>query len=390
MGHYAARNGVKGYVDDNGTFWPNRGETSGYNDALAQANSLRSHEKSMQNLDGLTDHQAALAKQYQGVNFSKALRGLFGQGGSLDPMLAGIDAEQETYKGKVYNQRRNVDQWRVRQGLKPLYKWEGGLNPSVPPTKYRDSSVSENSLVPGGPSILGIPNSQFYSHYGLVDPAARNVPQVTLGELARKSEADRMMQQYASDEYWDTEAGKVMMDLGSQESYEGDNLAEFYNAQQAVGTGAIDEIIDDMGYTGNMETWARANPALALREYQKNSEALPTDGYAGTGTGELKVDEQLKDVPHYSGAYTLPTQVVTPQQATANEFLQQQVGQPSKAPWVIPESDEPISGIQVEGLMENIRNPYEEDLSGSADWPVLTKEQLEHWQQVMNGQRGAW
>jgi len=217
-----------------------------------------------------------------------------------------------------------------------------------------------------------------------------NAIQITPRELAQESEARRMMQQYASDEYWDTEAGKVMMDLGSQESYEGDNLAEFYNAQQAVGTGTIDEIIDDMGYTGNMETWARANPALALREYQKNSEALPTDGYAGTGTGELKVDEQLKDVPHYSGAYTLPTQVVTPQQATANEFLQQQVGQLSKAPWVIPESDEPISGIQVEELMENTRNPYEEDLSGSADWPeigpVLTKEQLEHWHR----QRGAW
>ncbi len=140
-----------------------------------------------------------------------------------------------------------------------------------------------------------------------VDPAARNVPQVTPGDLARKSEADRMMQQYASDEYWDTEAGKAMMELGSQESYEGDNLAEFYNAQQAVGTGTLDEIIDAMGYTGNMEIWAKANPALALREYQKNSEALPTEGYAGYGTGELKVDERLKDV--------------------TNQFLQQQVDQ---------------------------------------------------------------
>jgi len=134
-----------------------------------------------------------------------------------------------------------------------------------------------------------------------------NAIQITPRELAQESEARRMMQQYASDEYWDTEAGKVMMDLGSQESYEGDNLAEFYNAQQAVGTGTIDEIIDGMGYTGNMEAWAKANPALALREYQKNSEALPTDGYAGYGTGELQVDERLKDV--------------------TNQFLQQQVDQ---------------------------------------------------------------
>ena len=200
-----------------------------------------------------------------------------------------------------------------------------------------------------------------------------------------------MMQQYASDEYWDTEAGKAMMELGSQESYEGDNLAEFYNAQQAVGTGTLDEIIDAMGYTGNMEIWAKANPALALREYQKNSEALPTEGYAGYGTGELKVDERLKDILNYSGAYTPPTQTETTQQATADKFLQQQVGQLSEAPWGdLPKFEESFSGIPAKGLMENMRNPYEEDLSGSADWPeigpVLTKEQLEHWHR----QRGAW
>ena len=187
MGHYAARNGVKGYVDDNGTFWPNRGETSGYNDALAQANSLRSHEKSMQNLDGLTDHQAALANAYDGIKFRQDIRratgGLFGSPGDLDKSLGVIDAAQEAYKGKVYNQRRNVDQWRARQGLQPLYKWEGGLNPPVSETKVQPgSSIGPNAI------------------------------QTTPGELARKSEADRMMQQYASDEYWDTEAGKAMME----------------------------------------------------------------------------------------------------------------------------------------------------------------------------------
>ena len=51
-----------------------------------------------------------------------------------------------------------------------------------------------------------------------------------------------------------------------------------YEAQQAVGTGGIDEIIDAMGYTEGMAEWAKANPALALREYQKNSEALPGGG----------------------------------------------------------------------------------------------------------------
>jgi len=362
MGYPAVRNGVEGYVDDNGTFWPNRGEVPGYNDALAQANSLRSHEKSMQNLDGLTDHQAALANAYDGIKFRQDIRratgGLFGPPGDLDKSLGVIDAAQEAYKGKVYNQRRNVDQWRARQGLQPLYKWEGGLNPPVSETKVQPgSSIGPNAI------------------------------QTTPGELARKSEADRMMQQYASDEYWDTEAGKAMMELGSQESYEGDNLAEFYNAQQAVGTGTIDEIIDGMGYTGNMETWARANPALALREYQKNSEALPTDGSAGYGTGELQVDERLKDILNYSGAYTPPTQTETTQQSTADKFLQERVGQyAGEAPWVNL-SEEPFSGISAEGLIENTSNPWQSELNAE-DFPVLNEEQLKNWQRIVNGRRG--
>ena len=176
----------------------------------------------------------------------------------------------------------------------------GALPPSaaIPGTGPTGNKVGVD-YNPNEPGMQGNP-STWPTGAVLNDPAADQ-------ERNRKSEADRMMQQYASDEYWDTEAGKAMMELGSQESYEGDNLAEFYNAQQAVGTGTIDEIIDDMGYTGNMEIWARANPALALREYQKNSEALPTEGYAGYGTGELKVDERLKDV--------------------TNQFLQQQVDQ---------------------------------------------------------------
>jgi len=190
----------------------------------------------------------------------------------------------------------------------------GALPPSaaIPGTGPTGNKVGVD-YNPNEPGMQGNP-STWPTGAVLNDPAADQ-------ERNRKSEADRMMQQYASDEYWDTEAGKAMMDLGSQESYEGDNLAEFYNAQQAVGTGTLDEIIDDMGYTGNMEIWARANPALALREYQKNSEALPADGYAGTGTGELQPDERLKDILKYSGAYTPPT---------ADKFLQQQVDQLEK------------------------------------------------------------
>ena len=93
------------------------------------------------------------------------------------------------------------------------------------------------------------------------DPAAR----------ARESEQRRMMQQYASKEYWDTEQGKAMKDLAMQDRYEGKDLAKFYQAQQATGIGSIDEIVSAMGYTGDMEKWARANQGLALREYLKKS-----------------------------------------------------------------------------------------------------------------------
>jgi hypothetical protein len=102
---------------------------------------------------------------------------------------------------------------------------------------------------------------------------------VTPAGTARESEARRMMQQYASKEYWDTEQGKAMKDLALQDKYKGDNLAGYYAAQRAVGEGSIDEIIQGMGYTGAMAEWARANKGMALREYMKKFPAgQPTMG----------------------------------------------------------------------------------------------------------------
>ncbi len=113
---------------------------------------------------------------------------------------------------------------------------------------------------------LGAPDA-----YG--DPAAR----------ARESEQRRMMQQYASKEYWNTEQGKAMKDLALQSEYKGDNLADYYAAQRAVGEGSIDEIIQGMGYTGAMADWARANKGMALREYLKRFPG----GQPTTANGEL-------------------------------------------------------------------------------------------------------
>jgi len=126
-------------------------------------------------------------------------------------------------------------------------------------------------------------------------PNGRNAPDETLASAgsswtthvtpagtARESEARRMMQQYASKEYWDTEQGKAMKDLALQDKYKGDNLAGYYAAQQALGEGSIDEIIQGMGYTGAMAEWARANKGLALREYMKKFPA----GQPTMGAGE--------------------------------------------------------------------------------------------------------
>lgn len=44
-------------------------------------------------------------------------------------------------------------------------------------------------------------------------------------------------------------------------------LADYYRSQSATGRANMDNIVSSMGYTGNMEQWARANPMLAQRAY---------------------------------------------------------------------------------------------------------------------------
>lgn len=61
---------------------------------------------------------------------------------------------------------------------------------------------------------------------------------------------------------------------------EGTGIATKYRAESAMGRGNMDEIVEAMGYKGSpMETWARANPMLAFREYNKKFPAgEPTIG----------------------------------------------------------------------------------------------------------------
>ena len=61
---------------------------------------------------------------------------------------------------------------------------------------------------------------------------------------------------------------------------EGTGIATKYRAESAMGRGNIDEIVEAMGYKGSpMEQWARANPMLAFRQYNKKFPAgEPTIG----------------------------------------------------------------------------------------------------------------
>ena len=108
---------------------------------------------------------------------------------------------------------------------------------------------------------------------------------------ARESALTAMRQQYApGSQFFETDAGKAMIEGAKTNQYTGDaaGLAEFNLNQRKVGIGAIDEIIDAMGYEGPMADWARANENLALREYNKKFGG-PAE-YAGTGPS----DEEIK------------------------------------------------------------------------------------------------
>jgi hypothetical protein len=137
----------------------------------------------------------------------------------------------------------------------------------------------------------GAPGQDAPDAYG--DPAER----------ARESEMRRMMQQYASKEYWATEEGKAKRDLALQDRYEGKDLAGYYGAQKAVGIGGFDEVISgleqrDARYAkgGDLRAWAEANKDLALREYLKQSPAMEERG----GPDRIAVEQAIKDGTFYA------------------------------------------------------------------------------------------
>ena len=118
-----------------------------------------------------------------------------------------------------------------------------------------------------------------------VEPVISNEPD------ARASEVERMRQQYgAGSSFWNTDEGKDMLLDTMSNQYTGDQagLPGFYQDQAKAGLGQLDMIKKGLGYEEGsaMAKWADANPALALREYNKRQ----PNAYAGTGPS----DEEIK------------------------------------------------------------------------------------------------
>ena len=129
-------------------------------------------------------------------------------------------------------------------------------------------------------------------------------------------------------------SAQAMIDLASQMAAPTTSpLASYYASQSATGRGSMDEIVQAMGYKGTpMEQWAKANPMLAFREYNKKFPAgQPTMGptpalpgppmVAGDTAGERALMEakyQLSGEPTMDTVDPLAAQAAQ-QQATADQ-----------------------------------------------------------------------
>ena len=111
---------------------------------------------------------------------------------------------------------------------------------------------------------------------------------------ARDSAYQAMKQQYAPQaDIWATDEGKAILAAAQTNQYGGEaaGLADYYSNQQKAGIGAMPEIIDALGYEEGsaMAQWAQANPALAMREYNKTV----ANSYEGTGPDSAAIQQAM-------------------------------------------------------------------------------------------------
>ena len=227
------------YVDDQGKTWKN------YNDAAAAATTRQRRAETEAGLSRQRQYQLNAANKLEQGQLGKRFFGWMPGVGALQDRRMEEDARAKAGTDLAVNALQK--QLAIHKGQMGEAPMPGAVPPGVEP--------KADPPAPG----LGAPDA-----YG--DPAER----------AREAEQRRMMQQYASKEYWDTEQGKAMLALGNQDRYSGQDLGGFYEAQGAVGIGSFDEVIGGLAQLddrykdgGDLRKWAEANKTLALREYMK-------------------------------------------------------------------------------------------------------------------------
>lgn len=145
-------------------------------------------------------------------------------------------------------------------------------------------------------------SDQYRAAVGQQAPAAPAFPLTPQGQFDRYFKFGEMDQYFGS-----ASRGKgapanleAMQQLASQKQAPfgqgAPSLATYYRAQSATGRGDMDEIVNAMGYKGTpMETWARSNPMLAFREYNKK---FPT-GQLTQGPSDQAIVQALKGGTFY-------------------------------------------------------------------------------------------
>ena len=163
---------------------------------------------------------------------------------------------------------------------------------SIPPSHRQVNQYPEG--VPSGPVPVASPAPAVLG--GSNVPIRTGAPNRAV-ELARQQaeQQARLEGQYRSPGFRKSDDGAAMMALANQAAAPKErSLADYYGAQRAVGIGAQNEIVAGLAQglgeqeAKAMKAWAGANPALALREYNKRFPAgEPTMGPAPPADADL-------------------------------------------------------------------------------------------------------
>lgn len=221
-------------------------------------------------------------------------------------MKSGQYRETEPNSAEWYDQMYKQPVQNARSGLYDFfaaYDGDPGTNPGDLSRRQSPSSglsAAEQLALIDGPEGAAARVGRIRAESDALVKEARSNPDSPYNQLfsqeprrenlsddsdSRNSALTSMQQQYAPGaDIWSTDEGKAILEAAKTNSYGGDaaGLAEFNTQQRQAGIGANDEIIEALGYTGNMAEWAKANPSLAMREYNKKF----GNSYGGFGSGD--------------------------------------------------------------------------------------------------------